>query len=178
MFSKSNICNACSYKKNNERINYQKRESELRKILKENKSKNSKYDCIVPWSGGKDSSYVAYQLKFKYGANPLLVTFSPLIPSKIGEHNRNELIKLGFDHILIRPNQKVSSYLSKRFLVERGNPKAAWDAGINSAPLKTAIEKNINLIFYAEHGESHYGGKILKKNSDKIRDLNEDLNTK
>ena len=101
------------YKKNNERINYQKRESELRKILKENKSKNSKYDCIVPWSGGKDSSYVAYQLKFKYGANPLLVTFSPLIPSKIGEHNRNELIKLGFDHILIRPNQKVSSYLSK-----------------------------------------------------------------
>ena len=41
--------------------------------------------------------------KFKYGANPLLITFSPLIPSKIGEHNRNELIKLGFDHILIRP---------------------------------------------------------------------------
>ncbi len=172
-FAKSNICNACNYKNKIKKINYQNRDKELKKILKDNKSKKSKYDCIVPWSGGKDSSYVAYQLKFKYGANPLLVTFSPLIPSKVGEHNRNELIKLGFDHVLVRSNQKISSYLSKRFLIERGNPKAAWDAGINSAPLKIAIEKNIKLIFYAEHGESHYGGKILKKDSDKIRDLNE-----
>lgn len=167
------FCNACRYKKKNEQINFNTRENELRKILKNNKPKNSKYDCIVAWSGGKDSSYVAYQLKFKYGANPLLVTFSPLIPSKIGENNRKELIKLGFDHVMINPNQKISSYLSKRFFIERGNPKVAWDAGINSAPLKTAIEKNIKLIFYAEHGESHYGGKVLKKNSDKIRDLNE-----
>ena len=34
-------------------------------------------------------------------------------------------------------------------------------------------KKKIKLIFYAEHGESHYGGKVLKKDSDKIRDLNE-----
>ena len=50
------------------------KEKLLKKLLKTCKSKNSKYDCIVPWSGGKDSSYVAYQLKFKYGANPLLAT--------------------------------------------------------------------------------------------------------
>ena len=93
-FAKSNICNACNYKNKIKKINYQNRDRELKKILRDNKSKKSKYDCIVPWSGGKDSSYVAYQLKFKYGANPLLVTFSPLIPSKVGEHNRNELINL------------------------------------------------------------------------------------
>ena len=172
-FGNSRVCNACKYKNKFKSINFKKREAELKKILRENKSKNSKYDCIVPWSGGKDSSYVAYQLKFKYGVNPLLVTFSPLIPSEIGEHNRNELIKLGFDHILVRPNQKISAYLSKRFFVERGNPKVAWDAGIISAPIKTALEKNIKLIFYAEHGENHYGGKILRRDSDKLRDLNE-----
>ena len=172
-FNNTGVCNACGYKKKSSKINLKQRESSLRKLLKTYKSKYSKYDCIVPWSGGKDSSYVAYQLKFKFGANPLLVTFSPLIPSKIGEYNRNELIKLGFDHVFVSPNQKISSYLSKRFLIERGNPKIAWDAGINSAPIKTAIEKNIKLIFYAEHGESHYGGKVLKKDSDKIRDLNE-----
>ena len=172
-FNNQGVCNACNYKKKFIKTKLAFKEQELKKILKKNKSKNSKYDCIVPWSGGKDSSYIAYQLKFKYGANPLLVTFSPLIPSSVGEHNRRQLIKLGFDHIIITPNQKVSSYLSKRFLIERGNPKVAWDAGINSAPIKTAIEKNINLIFYAEHGESHYGGKILKKDSDKLRDLNE-----
>ena len=93
-FGNSRVCNACKYKNKFKSINFKKREAELKKILRENKSKNSKYDCIVPWSGGKDSSYVAYQLKFKYGVNPLLVSFSPLIPSEIGEHNRNELIKL------------------------------------------------------------------------------------
>ena len=172
-FSNTGICNACSYKKKSVKINFKKKEDELKRILKKHKSNKSQYDCIVPWSGGKDSSYVAYQLKFKYGANPLLVTFSPLIPSEVGIHNRNEMIKLGFDHIILTPNQKISSYLSKRFLIERGNPKVAWDAGINSAPIKTALEKNIKLIFYAEHGESHYGGKVLKKDSDKVRDLNE-----
>lgn len=172
-FNSTGICNACRYKKKSNKTNFKQREAALKKLFKACKSKNSKYDCIVPWSGGKDSSYVAYQLKFKYGANPLLVTFSPLIPSEIGEHNRNELIKLGFDHILVSPNKKISSYLSKRFLIERGNPKVAWDAGINSAPFKTALEKKIKLIFYAEHGESHYGGKVLKKDSDKMRDINE-----
>ena len=98
-----------------------------------------------------------------------MVTFSPLIPSEIGEHNRNELVKLGFDHILVSPNKKISSYLSKRFLTERGNPKVAWDAGINAFPIKDSFRKKIKLIFYAEHGESHYGGKVLIKRSDKMR---------
>ena len=68
------------------------------------------------------------------------------------------MIKLGFDHLIITPNAKISSYLSKDFSRKRGNPKVAWDAGINSVPIKIALEK-IKLIFYAEHGESHYGGK-------------------
>lgn len=173
IFNDSGICNACHYKNFIKKINFKKREEELKKILKLNKVKGSKYDCIVPWSGGKDSSYIAYQLKFKYNANPLLVTFSPLVPTEIGVQNRHEMIKLGFDHIIVTPNEKISSYLSKRFLFERGNPKVAWDAGINSTPIKIALEKKIKLIFYAEHGESHYGGKILKKNSDKLRDINE-----
>ena len=172
-FDKFGICNACKYKKKQIKIDYKKREKELEKILKKYRSNNDSYDCIVPWSGGKDSSYVAFQLKFKYKMNPLLVTFSPLVPSSVGHHNRKELIKLGFDHIMFKPNEKISSYLSKRFLIERGNPKVAWDAGINSFPIKIAIEKKIRLIFYAEHGESHYGGKILNKNSEMLRNLDE-----
>ena len=172
-FDKFGICNACKYKKKKSKIDYKKREKELEAILKKYRSKTKDHDCVIPWSGGKDSSYVAYQLKFKYKMNPLLVTFSPIIPSSVGHHNRNELIKLGFDHIMFKPNEKISSYLSKRFLIERGNPKVAWDAGINAIPIKIAIEKKIKLVFYAEHGESHYGGKILDKNSEMLRNLDE-----
>ena len=174
-FDTNQVCNACSYKEKRKKINYKSREKELIKILNKYRSKNGEHDCVVPWSGGKDSSYIAYQLKFKYNMNPLLVTFSPLIPSKVGEDNRNALIKKGFDHILFTADTKISSHLSKRFFIERGNPKIAWDAGINAIPIKVAIEKKIELVFYAEHGESHYGGKVLNKNSEKIRDLEEIL---
>ena len=65
----------------------------------------------------------------------------------------------------IRPNNKVAKALWRDFF-ERGNPKIAWDAGINSAPVG-ALNFGIDTIFYAEHGESEYGGLILNKNSNK-----------
>ena len=64
-FDKSGVCNACGYKKKIKKINLKKRHEELEIILKKYRSKTKEHDCIVPWSGGKDSSYVAYQLKFK-----------------------------------------------------------------------------------------------------------------
>ena len=174
-FDETGICNACNYKKKKDKIDWQNRKKEFLEICEKHRSKNGDYDCIVPWSGGKDSSSIAHKLKFIYKMNPLLVTFSPLLPSNIGNINRELLINEGFDNVFFRPNQNISSYLSRRFFLERGNPKVHWDAGINALPLKVATEKNIKLIFYAEHGESEYGGKIIKENSDKIRNLEEVL---
>ncbi len=74
-----------------------------------------------------------------------------------------------------RPNQKIHRHLAKRFFLERGNPKVAWDAGVNVLPVQVALAYDIKLIFYAEHGESEYGGKILSEDSAKIRNLSEVL---
>jgi len=101
------------------------------------------------------------------------VTFSPLIINEIGVHNREVLLKIGFDSIFFRPNQKVARILSKRFFIERGNPKVAWDAGINSLPVQIAISYKIPYIFYAEHGESEYGGLVLSEKNKKLRDVKE-----
>jgi N-acetyl sugar amidotransferase len=174
-FITNQICNACNYQFKKKNINWKERKNEFKKICDKFRSKNGNHDCIVPWSGGKDSSSIAFKLKYEFGMNPLLTTFSPLIPTEIGNINRELLIKKGFDNIYLRPNQKTSRYLAKRFFIERGNPKVHWDAGINAFPINVAVEKNIKLIFYAEHGESEYGGKILDKNSDKIRNLEEIL---
>jgi N-acetyl sugar amidotransferase len=110
---------------------------------------------------------------FECGLNPLLVTFSPLIPNEVGSHNREQMLKLGFDHVFVRPNQAVSRNLARRFFIERGNPKVHWDAGVNSVPIQVAIEKKIPLIFYAEHGESEYGGRVLSDESKRSRDYTE-----
>ncbi len=177
VFNQEDICNACVHSKKKIEIDWKSREKEFLEIVKKikNQAKENKsfYHCVVPWSGGKDSTSIAIKLKFEYGLNPLLVTFSPLIVNECGENNRKELIKLGFDSVFLNPNYKVARALSKRFFVERGNPKVAWDAGINSAPVNVAINYRIPTIFYAEHGESEYGGLVLNKESEKKRDLRE-----
>ena len=168
VFDSDGVCNACNFVSVKKNTDWKKREKELVEILDELRSSDGSYDCIVPWSGGKDSSYVAYVLKFKYKMNPLLVTFSPLIMNEVGEHNRQKLIELGFDNLMIRPNQNISQYLSKRFFTERGNPKTHWDAGVTCFPVQIALKYNIKAIFYAEDSESEYGGRVLNKDSIKL----------
>ncbi len=176
-FNDEGICNACTNAEDKKKIDWEKRKKEfliiVEDIKKYSKKNNNNYDCIIPWSGGKDSTSIALRLKNEFDLNPLLVTFSPLITNKCGQHNREELLKLGFDSIFFRPNQKVAKLLAKRFFIERGNPKVAWEAGINSVPIKTAINYNIPFVFYAEHGESEYGGLVLSEESKKKRDITE-----
>jgi N-acetyl sugar amidotransferase len=168
------ICNACLRVAKIEKNDYLARERELHELVAWIKrEQKGPYDCIVPWSGGKDSSAVALHLKNDFGLNPLLVTFNPLCPTPTGRHNRNALLRHGFDSIYIEPNKKVSAALSLRFFIERGNPKLHWDAGINSSIFQQAVTRGIKTIFYAEHGETMYGGKVLHEKSEKIRDHNE-----
>lgn len=174
-FDDAGVCNACHNALTKPKIDWEQRRREFLEMIEEKKAQSGHpdYDCIVPWSGGKDSSYIAHRLKFEFGLNPLLVTFSPLVPNDIAVHNREEMLKLGFDHLMVRPNQKVSRRIAKRFFIERGNPKIHWDAGVNSLPVRVAVSYKIPLIFYAEHGESEYGGRVLSEESKKIRDFTE-----
>ena len=173
VFDEGGVCNACRNAEEKERTDWEARRQEFMDFVEPYRSKDGSWDCVVAWSGGKDSSSIAYKLKFMFGMHPLLVTFSPLLPNDVGSHNREALLQLGFDHVFFRPNQKVARKLAKRFFVERGNQKVAWDAGINAIPAKVALQFNIKLMFYAEHGESEYGGKVLHKESKKIRDFTE-----
>lgn len=169
------ICGGCKVSDSKAAIDWDARRREFLELVEKHRAKSGPYDCIVPWSGGKDSSAIAYKLKDEFGLNPLLVTFSPLQPTEIGLHNREALINAGFDHLMIRPNQKVSRHLAQRFFVERGNPKVAWDAGVNAVPVQAAVTHEIPLVFYAEHGESEYGGRLLSEEHLKIRDFAEVL---
>lgn len=175
VFDEAGVCNACHNAVAKADIDWAARRADFLDIVERHRARDGSYDCIVPWSGGKDSSAIAYRLKFEFGLNPLLVTFSPLQPNEVGAHNREEMLKLGFDHLMVRPNQKASRRLARRFFVERGNPKVHWDAGINAVPMQVAVNYGIPLIFYAEHGESEYGGRTLSEEHKRTRDIAEVL---
>ena len=87
----------------------EKREEEfltlVKKIKDEDNSENP-YNCLVPWSGGKDSTFIALKLKFEFSLRPLLITFAPLIPNNIGQYNREALIKKDLTHYILDPTKK------------------------------------------------------------------------
>jgi N-acetyl sugar amidotransferase len=174
VFDENGVCNACRYAESKHtKIDWESRRREFLELIEPYRSRRGEWDCVVPWSGGKDSSYIAWRLKFEFGMNPLLVTFSPLIINEVGQRNREALLKLGFDQIFIRPNQDVARKLARRFFIERGNQKVAWDAGVTAAPVQVAAKFGISLVFYAEHGETEYGGKVRNEQAAKVRDFTE-----
>lgn len=177
-FNKDGFCNGCVYNRTRKEItNWDEKKRELVQIIDSKKTKdaNAAYDCVIGWSGGKDSSAVALTLKKELGLNPLLVTFAPLIPTDEGEFNRRSLLEHGFDSVLISPSLRVSRHLSRRFLIERGDPKIHWNAGINAATINIASALNIPTVFYSEHGESEYGGRVLNEASVRERSIDEIL---
>ena len=164
-FDKNKVCNGCKTFSSRKKTNWKQRKKEFFFLLNKFKkiNKNKKYDCILAFSGGKDSSAIALKLKFKFGLNPLLVTFNQLIPTKEGTQNIKNILKLGFDHIYVEPDKRVSRSLAKDFFIKYGNPKLHWHSGVGAAPIQVALEKKIPLVFYAENGEAEYGGRVLSK---------------
>jgi N-acetyl sugar amidotransferase len=176
VFDSEGVCNACRFAEDkHNKIDWEARKKEFLELIEPYRSKDGYWDCVVPWSGGKDSSLVAYRLKKEFGMNPLLATFSPQLPTDVGNHNREALIEQGFDNIFLRPDQKVHRKLAKRFFIERGDLKVAWTAGINSYPIKVATKFKIPLVFWAEYSEGEYGGKVLNEKAKKMRDFTEVL---
>ncbi len=163
-FDENGSCNACNWKDEKKNLDWDARQVELNELLDKYRSSNGKgFDCIVPVSGGKDGSYVAYTLKHKYGMNPLAVTIRPALSLELGDANLSNFIDSGYDHIHISPNAKMMQKLNKLGFIEKGFPYYGWLIAIKTAVIQTAMNFKIPLIFYGEDGEVEYGGSTESK---------------
>lgn len=158
IFYSDGICSACKNNDRKQKINWSEREKELIELLNRHRKNDGSYDVIVPSSGGKDSGYVAHQLKYKYNMNPLTVTWSPLKYTEIGLKNLQSKIDAGFDNILFRPNGLIQRKLARLCLEELGDAFHVFVLGQLAYPVHMAVKMNINLIFYGENGELEYAG--------------------
>lgn len=158
IFDKDGVCSGCKNNETKQKIDWKIREKELKELLDEHRSKDGGYDVIVPSSGGKDSGYVAHQLKYKYNMNPLTVTWSPLEYTKIGFQNLQSTIDRGFNNLLFRPNNLFQKKLARLCLEELGDAFHVFVLGQVSFPFHIALKMNIKLVFYGENGELEYAG--------------------
>jgi N-acetyl sugar amidotransferase len=157
-FDERGWCNACVWEERKKKENWNARQDELNNLLDKHRRDNGDFDCLVPCSGGKDGSYVAYNLQHKYGMNPLCVTITPALQLPLGEQNLRAFVESGYNHISINPNHKSMLILNKTGFVEMGFPYYGWLIAIHTAVICVALRFGINLIFYGEDGEVEYGG--------------------
>lgn len=152
-------CNACIWMETKKSVNWDERKLKLEKLLEANRSQSKGFDCLVPVSGGKDGSYVAFNLKHNFGMNPLCVTVTPALPLQLGEENLRAFVESGYNHISINPDYEAMRKLNKIGFAQMGFPYFGWLTAIQTAPIRLAVSLGINLIFYGEDGEVEYGGE-------------------
>lgn len=167
-FDEKNICSACNVSIKKKEIDWNAREKELIELCNKYRKINGEYDCIVPGSGGKDSMYASYILKYKYKMNPLTVTWAPHIYTDWGKTNFYNWLASGFDNYLFTPNTKVQRLLTRLSLENIFHPFQPFMMGQMYYPPKMALKLNIKLVFYGEnptdYGNQSKEDKSAKKN--------------
>ena len=157
-FHDDGICAAChtTYTQKQVEIDWEERERQLKDLCTKYKSNNGSYDCICPGSGGKDSFYASYLLKYKYGMNPLTITWAPNIYTDWGWRNFQRWIGSGFDNHLITPNARVHRLLTRLSIENLLHPFQNFIVGQKSLAPKMAARLGIPLVFYGE-SDAEYG---------------------
>ena len=133
-FDELGICSACNSAEHKIHINWSDREKKLKALLDEQKEKNKDepYDCMIPISGGKDSTFQLYLLTQVYGMRPLAVTFSHNWFDEVGRYNlENSLEKFDVDHIMFTPKRSLVNRLARKSLTSIGD--ACWHCHAQAA---------------------------------------------
>ena len=164
-FDANGVCDACNNaKRKHEIIDWDRRRAELKVLCDKYRSRNGSYDCLVPGSGGKDSFYQSWMLKYEFGMNPLTCTWAPHIYTEWGWRNFNRWIHSGMDNYLLTPNGRVKRLMTRLAVENLFHPFQPFIIGQKGFAPRFATQMGIPLIFYGEN-EAEYGNPIADNES-------------
>ena len=173
-FDEFGFCNVCRSSEEKMRVDWKSRRRQLEIILEKARfeNQNKEYDCLVPISGGKDSTFQLHVLVKEFGMRPLAVTFSHNWFSAVGIYNLfNALEVFDVDHIMLTPKRGLVNKLAKKSLSKIGD--ACWHchAGVGAFPLRVARDYGIKLIIWGESvaessSRGTYASPIIKFDQD------------
>lgn len=162
-FNENGVCSACiSSELKDQGIDWDLRKLEFEKIIENYRKDGIGYDCLIPVSGGKDSTYQAYLMKEVYGMNPLCVCFETTYATEIGNQNLDNISKLGIDLIHFKKNHPVYKKMVIESFKRIGDEMWPNHIGIFTIPLMFAVKMNIPLIIWGENPQLEYGGPDLR----------------
>ena len=173
-FDDQGVCNFCQA--------YQPQQSvlgkaQLIKVIKQKQQRQGKYDCVVPNSGGKDSSFILYYIVKELGLNPIVVSYNSGFQDEIAEENViNACELLGVDLEIIRsPGDIQRKILNSSYILSEkiGRPWgcANCPAILRMVSIQTAQKYNVPFIIWGSSkvesvksaNSEHSLGNAIKK---------------
>jgi N-acetyl sugar amidotransferase len=151
------VCNACRSYDGRKLVDWDQRKKELLAVVEKYRRHGEGWDCIVPVSGGKDSTYQVIRM-LQLGLNPLCVTATTCDLSEIGRKNIQNIKHLGVDYVEFSPNPLVRAKLNRIGLVQVGDISWPEHVGIFTIPVRAAAQYGVPLIVWGENSQHEYGG--------------------
>lgn len=162
IIGKNGICIPCS-QKNIKKKTIDKFDNLVKKIKRE----KSNWDCLIPVSGGKDSTWQTIKCLEK-GLKPLCFSWKSPARTKLGQSNLENLIKLGVDHFDISINPKIEKTLILKAFKKTGSVAIPMHMAIYTLALDIAQKYKIKHIIFGENPAKEYGSKNKKDITKKI----------
>jgi len=151
------VCNACATHGTKRAIDWRAREAAFQQVVANAKARSTGYDCLIPVSGGKDSTWQVVKC-LEHGLNPLAVTWKTPGRTAIGSRNLANLVRLGVDHI----DYQISPTVERKFMWEAfrrfGSTAIPMHMAIFNIPPTIAARFRIPLIVWGENSAFEYGG--------------------
>lgn len=153
-FDDEGVCNICrNWEAKDQDVDWAAREAQLLEIFAEVKAEGREYDCIVPFSGGKDSTYTLWALVKRFGLRPLVVSFDHgFYRPRMVENRTRTFRRLGVDVITFTPNWRVVRKLMLESLIRKGDFCWHCHAGVFAYPMQIAVKHKIPLVIWGEGG--------------------------
>lgn len=151
VFDEEGVCNICRQQEHKQTaIDWRAKKQELDELIATYRGKHE-YDCLIPFSGGKDSTWTVYYLVKEYGLKPLLVRFDHgFLRPNLLENTVRTIRKLGVDLHTFTPNWKVVQKLMLQSFLEKGDFCWHCHTGIFAYPMWVALRLEVPLIFWGE----------------------------
>ena len=150
------VCNACKAHASRKDIDWTARKGQLEALVRNTRQKARGHDCVIPVSGGKDSTWQVIQC-LELGLKPLAVTWKTPGRTAIGQRNLDNLVSLGVDHIDYQVNPKVEARFMLKAFERYGSTAIPMHLALFSIPLNIAVRFGIPLVVWGENSAFEYG---------------------
>ncbi len=157
VIDEAGVCNACKTSTTVKEIDWDEREAKFRSLVQNIKKTSNRYDCLIPVSGGKDSTWQVV-VCLEYGLKPLAVTWRSPGRNALGQKNLDNLIRVGVDHIDFSIDPRTERIFTLAAFKKYGSTAIPMHMAIFNVPLLVAARFHIPLIIWGENSAFEYGG--------------------